>query len=106
MGQDVKGKSFTQKDFDLFSSKLQNETKILLDHFEKKEFVNPETPLCGLEMEAWLINNDSLPNPVAEKFLNKMNDPFIVPEISQFNFEVNTAPALLSGKVFSEFHTS
>ncbi|MBT5717599.1 MAG: glutamate--cysteine ligase, partial [Opitutae bacterium] len=104
MGQEVKGKSFTQADFDVFSKKVKEETSIILKHFDKRNFVTPDVPLCGLEMEAWLINDDSLPNPIAETFLKKIDNPLIVPEISQFNFEINTDPMLLQGKVFSNFH--
>lgn len=104
MGQEIKGTSFTQDDYDRYYHNLKEETNLLLEAFKNNKFQEPSPPLCGLEMEAWLINKDSLPNPIAEDFLKKMDDELIVPEISQFNFEINTEPKPLTNKVFSLFH--
>jgi gamma-glutamyl:cysteine ligase YbdK (ATP-grasp superfamily) len=104
LGREIKGKHFSDNDEKVFAERLRNETKILMGLFQNNSFEKFETPMCGLEIEAWLVDQDFLPSPVAEPFLNDLSDPLVVPEISKFNFEINTDPLPLQGNVFNHFH--
>ena len=60
--------------------------------------------MCGLEAESWIVDKNFLPNPIADKFLTEVNNPLVVPEISKFNFEINTDPLVLEGSFLSCYH--
>jgi hypothetical protein len=50
--------------------------------------------MCGLEVEAWLTDKDCIPSPSSLEFIDMLKDPDVVPEISKFNFELNSDPHL------------
>lgn len=97
MGQEIQQSTFTQLDQEEFAKKLREETEILRDWFTSKAFAT-ENDHCGLELEAWILDKDG--NPVAgnDKLLPAVDDPQVVPEISRFNFEINSKPQKLEGK--------
>lgn len=100
MGQEISSTSFGDNEEQIFRQKLREETKILkrwfdqglLDHGPRK---------CGLELEAWLVTNDFIPAPFSDKFIDGLTHPLAVPEISKFNFELNSDPYIFDKKVFS-----
>jgi hypothetical protein len=101
MGQEIERIEFTDKDFVTFKEKLREETKILMDWFKNDSFEKTEG-VCGGELEAWLVNKDYLPSPENQEFLDSLQDPMVVPEISKFNFELNTTPRAMSGRLLSD----
>lgn len=105
MGQDISNKEFRQEHFDLFHQHLRQETKTLMSLFRDNKFEKITVPTVGLEVEGWLVDKDFLPLPQADIFLDNVNDDMVVPEISQFNFELNTAPLKLEKNILSQFHT-
>ncbi len=106
MGIEVNTKTFSIEDEKEFNEKLKTETELLMKWFKDKSFEEVKTPFCGLECEGWLVDENFIPNPVAKDFLADANNPLIVPEIAQFNFEMNADPHIMQGKVFSDLHNN
>ena len=104
MGEAIDSLSFSEKDERDFKQKLREETSILKKMLDQRETDHSERAQLGLEVEAWLVDKDSLPNPINRKFLKSCNNSDIVEEISQFNFEINTTPLELSHNTFSQLH--
>jgi gamma-glutamyl:cysteine ligase YbdK (ATP-grasp superfamily) len=101
MGKEVSHAHFSPKDEARFLEKLQAETELLRAWFDSEKFYF-DRPTLGLELEAWLVTPDFVPAPLSEEFVAKVNHPFVVPEISRFNFELNSDPYALSAHVFSQ----
>jgi len=103
MGDEITHSQFSAADFELFDCRLKEETRLLGQWFEDGMF-SSRVPVCGLEMEAWLIDEQALPAPVNQQFLDIMNDPLVVPELAKFNVELNVDPQALNGKALSRLH--
>ena len=101
MGQEIVHSDFSNSDIKEFHSRLLNETKILKGWFDNQVF-SKAPPKIGIELEAWLVNDNFLPEPESDKYLTSLNDPKVVPEISRFNFEINSDPVDLKGACFTE----
>ena len=86
-----------------FQRRLREETKRVMGWFRDGALEAAETPLAGIELEAWLMDQDGLPAPDNIEFLERLDHPLAVPELSQFNFEFNTDPARLGGRMLSGF---
>lgn len=100
MGRDISKTRFTEEDLARFKQKLLEEYRILADWFQTGRLKSQEH-LCGFELEAWLTDRDFLPSPNNEAFLSRIAHPLVVPELSQFNFEINSTPRHLEGPIFS-----
>lgn len=103
MGQEIHQIHFNENDLTEFHKRLRNETKILKSWFDKDMF-SKKTPMTGIELEAWLVDNDMLPDPIGAEFLDTLGNGQVVPEISRFNFEINSEPYDMSGSVLSSLH--
>ena len=101
MGQDIKAEGFSLEDIQNFQTKLTEETKLLKSWFDKDQF-DKSAPMIGIELEGWLVDRNKLPNPVASEFLSAISHEQIVPEISKFNFEINSTPYDFTGDSISE----
>ncbi|MGD2117812.1 MAG: glutamate-cysteine ligase family protein [Chromatiales bacterium] len=103
MGQEISHSHFSAEDFELFSERLREETELL--HSWQADGVFSEQPLhVGFELEAWLLDEHLHPAPQNERFLQQLNHPLAVPELAQFNFELNSLPRLLQGNVFDRMY--
>ncbi len=100
MGDEITHSHFGAADFALFDQRLKQETRLLGQWFEEGAF-SSRVPACGLEIEAWLIDDKALPAPLNQQFLDRMNDPLVVPELAKFNVELNVDPQTLNGKALS-----
>ena len=105
MGESIQNSTFTEDDREQFSKRLREETRILMRMFEERAFEYSDTPLLGLEVEAWLLNQDGQPEPANRKFLKDCNDPNLVEELAQFNFEMNTPPVVFQQGCFHQLKT-
>ena len=76
------------------------EYRILADWFQA-DTLNKREDLCGFELEAWLVDQSFLPSANNEAFLSRIAHPLVVPELSQFNFEINSTPQHIGGVIFS-----
>ena len=101
MGQEIKRPQYNAQDEAFFREKLREETKVVKRWFDEKAF-SKNPPQCGLELEAWLVTRDFIPAPQSDLFLKELSHPLIVPEISKFNFEINSHPVEIKGHVFSQ----
>ena len=99
MGQEVHCSSFTQKEFKLFRDKME-EQLALLRKWESEDSFSKVYPKIGLEIEGWFANESMLPADCAPEFLKKLNHEQVVPEISKFNFEINSLPYDFKGECF------
>lgn len=102
MGQEIQSEAFTEADYNTFRERLKQETLTLKTWFESRQFDYSDQLTVGLELEAWLVDENVLPAPVNQAFLTLANHPDIVEELSAFNVEINAPPMLLGGQVLSE----
>lgn len=100
MGQEIDQNHFTEDDFKIFNEKLETETTYLEQLFTQHK-LSQVGPVAGFEIEAWLIDSKGKPAPKNQIFLDKLNDPMVVHELSLFNIELNIQPENLQGNVFS-----
>jgi hypothetical protein len=103
MGDEITHSHFSKADFERFAQHLQVETCLLGQWFNDKAF-SGRVPVCGLELEAWLIDGQGGPAPLNQIFLNRMDDPLVVPELARFNVELNVHPHTLHGQALSQLH--
>jgi gamma-glutamylcysteine synthetase len=101
MGRDISKTRFTEVDLTRFKQKLLEEYRILADWFQNS-ILNQREDLCGFELEAWLVDREFLPAPKNEAFLSRIAHPLVVPELSQFNFEINSTPRHIEESIFSK----
>ena len=100
MGQEIESERFAPGDFDQFATRLRRETELLAAWFQHDRF-SPEGGVAGFELEVWLVDAQGRPAPVNQRFLEVLDNPLVVPELSVFNVELNTPPLRLHGNVFA-----
>lgn len=105
MGQEISRSTFTREDFQRFQACLHQETALLADRFQRKGFA-ATGGIGGFEIEAWLVDRRGHPAPLNQLFLEKMDHPLVVPELSVFNIELNTPPLSLHGSALRRMHAN
>ena len=105
MGQEIEQTHFTRADFTDYADCLRRETG-LLDSWFREALFSPRDRMGGFELEAWLIDADAHPAPVNAAFLERLDDPMVVPELARFNVELNDYPQHLWGSALSRFEAS
>ena len=105
MGIEIQTQHFQPSDFSRFATQLQREADLLHHWFADHHFSRRKA-IGGLELEAWLIDAQGLPQPHNDTFLARANDPDIVPELSKFNIELNAPPQPLAGDGLRTFNAS
>ena len=90
MGSNIGRCFFGEADFRQFRENLRKETKILMEWFSLDVFEKAE--MCGFELEGWLVNKNYIPVPRNEELLERVSSHLVVPELSKYNFEINTNP--------------
>ncbi len=103
MGQEISFSEFNPGDFDRFHQKLRQET-LLLDHIFAKKGFSTRTPVAGFEIEAWILDSNSQPSPINERYLKTLNHPLAFEELAKFNIELNSTPTPLAGNAFSRMY--
>ncbi len=103
MGQEISHSSFSDEDFNRFRDRVVAETA-LLEQWMADGVLDQGEPMAGSEIEAWLVHDRGLQAPVNQAFLEHMNDPMVVPELSTFNVELNTQPLAFSDGMFYHMH--
>jgi gamma-glutamyl:cysteine ligase YbdK (ATP-grasp superfamily) len=106
MGQEINNSHFKKHDFHVFKSRLREETALVKRWFDEQSFAVTPTNIAGLELEAWLVDNQLQPAPINKIFLDRLNNPLVVPELSVFNVEFNVNPVALHGDALSRLHTA
>ncbi len=97
MGQEIDTCQFTEHDFQQFSQRLQQETALLESWFQQERFA-VDASIGGFELEAWLVDRQYRPAPINEAYLERLQNPLVVPELAQFNVEFNTPARRLEGR--------
>ncbi len=100
MGQEIPSSRFSDEDFAEFSRRLENETRLLAQWFEEGLFRGRDD-VGGAELEACLLYPDGTPAPENQAFMQRIDDPLVVPELATFNLELNTRARPLRGDAFS-----
>ncbi len=100
MGDEISRSQFVDADFEAFRERLATETALLGQWFEDEAF-STHVPVCGLELEAWLIDRQARPAAVNQDFLKAMGNPMVVAELAQFNVELNVHPQPLRDRALS-----
>ena len=88
MGQEITDSRFADSAFAEFRRRLDVETGLLRDWLAQGRLRSDERRF-GFEVEAWLIDADARPAACNQAFLAALGDPLVVPELAQFNFEIN-----------------
>ncbi|MCK5575973.1 MAG: hypothetical protein KAI28_09150 [Sphingomonadales bacterium] len=101
MGEAVKGSVFLPQDFRDFEKRLWGETELLKSWFDKGVF-DDGPPTAGFELEAWLVDQNYIPSPCNDAFINQLASPYVVHELSKFNIEINGDPLPLKGRSLHE----
>jgi gamma-glutamyl:cysteine ligase YbdK (ATP-grasp superfamily) len=101
MGQEISDTRFSAADFAEFEARLAAETDLLETWFEDDRFADTP-PEGGFELEAWLVDRRHMaPSPQIDPLLAALNDPLVVPELAQYNLELNGTPLPLRGRALS-----
>lgn len=102
MGQEIPYQTFTSEDFYQFDVRLTQETRLLERMFAGDAFKNAH-PVGGFELEAWLVDEQARPAAANVTFLQRLNNPEVVPELSLFNIEINVPPLILQEQALDHF---
>lgn len=105
MGTEIRQTTFGIKDEERFYSRLREETKFVMDLFKNDAFED-RGDVFGLELEAWLLDRNFDPIPGNTEFLARVNHKDVGPELSQYNFEINTDPQPLTPDLFTRMKDS
>ncbi|MFA9461256.1 glutamate-cysteine ligase family protein [Thiohalorhabdus methylotrophus] len=102
MGEKVHGSHYRHCHFSRFQRHLREETAALARLFEEEGF-SLRHGTAGFELEAWLVDAEGIPVPANEAFLAGMEGALVSPELSRFNFELNTIPHPLEAGALERF---
>lgn len=103
MGREIQDREFSQEDFARFQNRLAQETQSLRGNFAAGQCSNAG-PFIGLELEVWLIDHNFFPAAHNQSFLERLADPSVVAELSQFNIEINAPVEGIAGRAFQRMH--
>ncbi|MCE2392188.1 MAG: glutamate--cysteine ligase [Proteobacteria bacterium] len=100
MGDEIRERHFDAEAFRRFRRSLDAETELVGELFERGGF-SRRGDMAGFELEAWIVDADGQPDPQNPRLLEAIGSPLVVPELAQYNVELNGSPTALRGKVFS-----
>ena len=103
MGDEIDRRHFDAVDFSRFRRLLKQETDHLQSLLESNRF-SARGDIVGFELEAWIVDSKGKPKAENKKLLDALKNPLVVPELSQFNVELNGSPSALTGNVFTRLH--
>jgi gamma-glutamylcysteine synthetase len=101
VGQQVAARTFSREDRQRYRRKVRACLDVFARMLSEARF-NPERRSFGLEIELNLTDDAGDPALVNAVALEAIADPSFQTELGQFNVEINVAPRLLEGDVFSE----
>ena len=100
MGDEIRSSHFTDHDYQQYFDQLKKETRELENLFSENKF-STISDYCGLEQEAWILNEDYYPAPENQYLLDALKNDLLSPELAQFNIELNVTPQKLSSNGLS-----
>jgi len=101
MGQEVAAKAFSREDRQRYRRKVRANLDVFARMLSEAKF-HPERRSFGMEIELNLTDDAGDPALVNAAALEAIANPDFQTELGQFNVEINMAPRLLEGTVFSE----
>ncbi|MEN9204099.1 MAG: glutamate-cysteine ligase family protein [Thermostichus sp. DG_1_6_bins_120] len=111
MGQEIASLHFSAEDFRDFAVQLQEETDLLARWLTGSPGLDAACPpfaqgslVGGFELEAWLVTPQGEPYPINQAYLEAVNSPLVVPELAQFNVEINSQPQTLTASALQRLH--
>lgn len=99
MGEEIERIAFTPVDAERFRERLEQETALVCRWLDEGRFAD-RAWVAGFEVEAWLLDRGYRPTPSNGRFLERVADPLVVPELAQFNVELNGDPQPLGARTF------
>lgn len=102
MGQEIEATEFSERDHEWYRAALREETNTLKHWFDTRNFRYDPEHTVGLELEAWLVDDNARPAARNFDFLHAIDDPNVVEELSAYNFEVNAPPQKLGPDTFRQ----
>ena len=103
MGDEISHRHFEADDFSQFRQNLDSETEHIATLFEDESF-STRGDILGFELEVCIVDSAGRPASINKNLLTVLNNPLVVPELAEFNVELNGSPMSVSGRVFSRLH--
>lgn len=101
MGDEVTKHHFTEKDYELFQQKLNQEKVFVHALFEHSRFDN-KTRKLGYEVELCLVDASGAPAPFNEEILNAADNKLFTYELAKYNLEINGNAFKIHDRVFKD----
>jgi len=105
MGQEIQDAAFSEEAFEEFAQRVRDETA-LLAAWEHDGLMRDVGYRLGFELEGWLVDAEGQPDSRNREFLERVDDPNVVPELARFNFEINDDPLDFSPGMFDRMYWS
>ena len=100
MGKEITREKFSERDYARFAERLECCLSDLGQLLGRPGFgVGPVT--IGAELELFLVDGAARPLPLNQAVRALVADPRVALELSRFNLELNSSPALLGGRPFT-----
>ena len=103
MGDEISVRHFEAVDYSRFRRLLEEETDHVSRLFDNNGF-STRGDIVGFELEACIVDEVGHPKGINQNILGTIDNPLVVPELSEFNVELNGSPCSLTGRVFSRLH--
>jgi len=104
MGDEISSHHFSDADYREYFDRLKDETQYLGRLFDDNK-LSSLSQYCGLEQEAWILDEKYYPAPENRFLLESLNNDLLSPELAQFNIELNVTPQVLSGAGLSHIQS-
>jgi gamma-glutamyl:cysteine ligase YbdK (ATP-grasp superfamily) len=101
VGQQVSARTFSREDRQRYRRKVRAGLDVFARMLSEARF-HPEGRSFGMEIELNLTDDAGDPAMVNAAALEAIADPSFQTELGQFNVEINIAPRLLEGRVFTQ----
>ena len=98
MGVEISKREFTEQDFIAFKKAWLSELEYVKSLFDKGSEMFSDRFRIGYELEACILNNTNLPNPINKKILDDINSPLFTNELATYDLEINGNVFELDGK--------
>lgn len=103
MGDEIRSSVFFEEDYQSYFENLEAETQLLNEWFENEAFAQDEAK-CGIEQEAWIVNESFYPAPENQYLLDTLQSDLLSPELAKFNIELNVTPQYLADDGLRKLH--
>lgn len=91
MGEEIETTGFTRADKARFADRLAQETDLARALFAQDKF-SRAGHMLGFEIETWIVDHNYAPSSINQRLLETLDSPYVVPELSRFNVELNCDP--------------